>query len=214
MKRIMSFVENRLNIRIQRNSGVIFMSMALSIMFGGYSNPCIVKEIVSNLPAQYLSIESLSFCVSTLIIGMIWKGKTRDSIIRNFTIFATLETIASVFLGFWLLFIDYNVWVMAIASIVYINCISIFINKCVMMFKSKLFIEKDREDFDNSSASINSIASIIGLSCSALFMPSLKVAIAFWSLACIFDDIGWMYIYFKNKREIIDHENNKKGEYP
>ena len=205
MKRIMSFVENRLNIRIQRNSGVIFISMAISIIMGGYSNPRIMKEIVSNLPAQYLSIESLSFCVSTLLIGMIWKGKPRDVVIRNFTIFATLETIASVVLGFWLLFIDYNVWVMAIASIVYINCISIFINKCVMMFKSKLFLEKDREDFDNSSASISSIASIIGLSCSALFMPSLEVAIAFWSLACIFDDLGWMYIFFKNKKKIVEN---------
>ena len=54
MKRIMSFVENRLNIRIQRNSGVLFISMAISIIMGGYSNPRIMKEIVSNLPAQYL----------------------------------------------------------------------------------------------------------------------------------------------------------------
>lgn len=157
---------------------------------------------MSNLPAQYLSIESLSFCLSTLLIGMIWKGKPREVVIRNFTIFATLETIASVVLGIWLLFVSYNVWVMAIASIVYINCISIFINKCVMMFKSKLFVEKDREDFDNSSASISSIASIIGLTCSALFMPSLPVGIAFWSLACIFDDIGWICVYLKNKDTI------------
>lgn len=209
MKRITHFIENRLNIKLSRNCNILYLALALSIMFNGYSNPCIVKEIVSNLPAQYLSVESMSFCVSTLLIGMLWKGKPRDVIIRNFTILAVLETIASILLGIWLLFISYNVWVMAIASIIYINCVSIFINKCVMTFKSKLFIEKDREDFDNSSATISSIASIMGLMCSAFFMPSLPVAIAIWSLACVFDDIGWICIYCKNKKLFIE-ENNEK----
>ena len=202
-RRIVDFIENRLNIKLNRNSGVLYLSSALSIMFMGYANPCIVKEIVSNLPAQYLAIESLSFCTSTLLIGMLWKGKTREVALRNFAVLATLETIASVVLGIWLLFIDYNVWVMAIASIVYINCISVFINKCVMTFKSKLFLEKAREDFDNGYTSVSSIASIVGLSCSALFMPSLEVGIAVWSLACIFDDIGWMISYHNNKTSLL-----------
>ena len=209
MRRITQFIENRLNIKLNRNCNMLYLALALSIMFNGYSNPCIVKEIVSNLPAQYLSVESMSFCISTLLIGMLWKGKPRDIIIRNFTILAILETIASILLGIWLLFISYNVWVMAIASIVYINCISIFINKCIIAFKSKLFIEKDREDFDNSSATISSIASIVGLACSAFFMPSLPVAIAIWSLACVFDDIGWICVYGKNKNLFIK-ENNEK----
>ena len=180
MIQIAQFIESRLNIKLNRNSNALFLSMALSVMLYSYSNPCIVKEIVSSLPAQYLSVESLSFFISTLLVGMIWKGKPRDVIIRNFTILAMLETIASALLGIWLLFISYNVWVMAIASIVYVNCISIFINKCVIAFKSKLFIDKDREDFDNSSATISSVASIIGLASSAFFMPSLNVAIAFF----------------------------------
>lgn len=206
MKQITHFIENKLNIKLGKDFNVLYLSMALQIMFCGYSNPCIVKEIVSNLPAQYLSIESLSFCISTLLIGMFWKGKTRETAIRNFMVLASLETVASVLLGIWLLFISYNVWVMAIASIVYINCISVFISKCIMAFKSKLFIEKLREDFDNSSTTISCIASIIGLSCSAFFMPSLPVAIAFWSLACVFDDIGWICVYTRNRQLIT--ENN------
>lgn len=203
MKRLLSFIDQRLNIKIQKNSGVLYLTLFFAVLMNTYANPCIVKEIVSSLPAQYLSVESLTICISNLLIGMIWKGKTRSIVIRNFTILAILETIASILLGIWLLFISYSVWVMAIASIVYTNCISLFISKCVMAFKSKLFVEKDREDFDNGHSNVMSIASIIGFVCATLFMPSLQVAIAFWSLACIFDDVGWIYIYMKNEKNLI-----------
>ena len=184
---------------MKKHCGSLYSAMFFSVLFFAYSNPCIVKEIVSNLPTQYLSVESLSICVSTLLIGMIWKGKTRDVVIRNFTIIATIETIASIVLAFWLLVIGYNVWVLAIASLIYINVISLFVNKCIMAFKSKLFLAKEREDFDNSSSTIHSIAAIIGYIAATFFMPSLEMAILIWSSACVFDDIGWIYIYIKNK---------------
>jgi len=200
--RILSFIEDRLNIRIQKNSGILYLSLFFAVLMNTYANPRIIKEIVSCLPAQYLSIESLTICVSNLLIGMLWKGKTREIVIRNFTILAILETIASVLLGIWLLFISYNVWVMAVASIVYTNCISLFISKCVMTFKAKLFVEKDREDFDNGHSNVMAIASIIGFITATCLMPSLELAIAFWSLACIFDDIGWICIYVRNRPKL------------
>jgi len=202
LKRITSFIDKRLNIKLRKNCNALYLASFISTLMCTYSNPCIVKEIVSCLPAQYLSVESLTICVFNLLIGMIWKGKTREVVIRNFTMLAIAETIASILLGIWLLFISYNVWVMAIASIVYTNFISLFICKCIMTFKSKMFIEKDREDFDNSSSSITSIASIIGFVCATLLMPSLPLAILFWSLACVFDDIGWIIIYMKNKDKL------------
>jgi len=202
MKRLLSFIDQRLNIKIKKNCGMLYATLFFSVLMNTYANPCIIKEIVSSLPAQYLSIESLTICISNLLIGMLWKGKTREVVVRNFMLLAVLETAASVFLGIWLLCISYNVWVMAIASIVYTNCISLFICKCVMTFKSKLFIEKDREDFDNGHSNVMAIASIIGFVCATLFMPSLQVAILFWSVACISDDIGWMSIYAKNKSKL------------
>lgn len=210
IKRLLRFVNDRLNIRLIRGSGLIYVTLLVSTVIGTYSNPVICKEIVSNLPPEYLAAESISVSISTLLIGMLWKGKTRDVVIRNFMMLAILETIASIILGYWLLFVSYNVWVMAIGSIIYVNLISIFINKCVMMFKSKLFIEKEREDFDNSSSTINSIAALLGFGLALLFMPSLKVGILCWSIACVFDDVGWMYIYFKNKKHIIENKERDK----
>jgi len=204
LKRLTAFIDKRLNIKLNKNCNALYLASFISTLLCTYSNPCIVKEIVSCLPAQYLSVESLTICLSNLLIGMIWKGKTRDSVIRNFTIFAVLETVASILLGIWLLFISYNVWVMAIASVIYVNFISLFICKCVMTFKSKLFIEKDREDFDNSSSTIISIASIVGFVCATMLMPSLPTAILFWSLACVFDDVGWIIIYLQNKAKLTE----------
>lgn len=203
--RILDFIAAKLNIRLQKNSGTLYLSLFFAVLMNTYANPCIVKEIVSRLPAQYLSVESLTICVSNLAIGMLWKGKTREIVIMNFMILAILETVASVLLGIWLLFVSYNVWVMAVASIVYTNCISLFISKCVMTFKSKLFVEKDREDFDNGHSNVMAIASIIGFITATCLMPSLELAIAFWSLACIFDDIGWICIYIRNRPRLISN---------
>lgn len=210
MKRFLQFVEDKMNIKFGKNFGVLYLSMFLQVLFCGYSCPRVTKEIVSCLPVQYLSVESMSCCVSTLLIGMLWKGKTRETVVKNFMVLAVLETVASVALGIWLLFINYNVWVMAIASIVYVNCISIFISKCVMTFKSKLFLEKTREDFDNGCMSLNCIASLLGLTCSLFFVPSLPTAVAFWSLACVFDDIGWIIVYNKNKCILTSEFNERQ----
>ena len=35
-------------------------------------------------------------------------------------------------------------------------------------------------------------------------MPSLKTAILLWGVGCIFDDIGWIIVYNKTKRRIIE----------
>ena len=35
-------------------------------------------------------------------------------------------------------------------------------------------------------------------------MPSLKTAILLWGVGCIFDDIGWIVVYNKTKRCIIE----------
>ena len=77
--RILDFIAARLNIRLQKNSGTLYLSLFFAVLMNTYANPRIVKEIVSCLPAQYLSAESLAVCVSNLAIGMLWKGKTRES---------------------------------------------------------------------------------------------------------------------------------------
>ena len=72
-----------------------------------------------------------------------------------------------------------------------------------MAFKVKLWIEKEREIYDNNSI-IGGIVCIIGFTAALLFMPSLKTALFILAICCIIDDIGWIIVYSKNKNTLKD----------
>ena len=68
-----------------------------------------------------------------------------------------------------------------------------------MAFKTKLWNEEKREIYDNNTSIISGITCISGFLLALLFMPSLKLSLILWAIACIVDDIGWMIVYIKNK---------------
>lgn len=153
---------------------------------------------------EWIAFESLFMSISLFIIGIIWKGNTRKSALNYFIIFCLIETIAGFVLALYLLFIEFNVWVYAIFSMIYTSFITVFVGKCVMAFKTKLWNEEKREIYDNNSSIIGSITCISGFLFALLFMPSLEVALVLWAIACIVDDIGWMIVYKKNKELLIE----------
>jgi hypothetical protein len=69
-----------------------------------------------------------------------------------------------------------------------------------MAFKTKLWNEEKREIYDNNTSIISGITRISGFLLALLFMPSLKLSLILWAIACIVDDIGWMIVYIKNKK--------------
>lgn len=71
-----------------------------------------------------------------------------------------------------------------------------------MAFKAKLWVEKEREIYDNNLSIISSIVCIIGFTVALIAMPSLKLALALWGICCILDDIGWIYVYNKNAKKL------------
>ena len=192
-----------LNIKVQPNQGILLASSSISGLLYAYSNPMIVKEVISNLPPQWLSIEAIWCSVATLIIGMLWKGKLRLVAIKNFALFALAESFLAFTLSMILVFVYYNVWIFAVATLLYSSVITNFICKCIMMFKTKLWLEKSREEYDNTDSVVRSIIMILGFGVATFMMPSLKTAIAIWGTACVFDDIGWIVTYRKTKKTIL-----------
>lgn len=71
-----------------------------------------------------------------------------------------------------------------------------------MAFKAKLWIEKDREVYDNNVSIVGGIVCVVGYVFALVALPSLKVSLFLWSLCCIFDDIGWIIVYNKNKETL------------
>lgn len=191
-----------LNLKIQKNQGWLLMSSSVSGLIYTYTHPVIVKATISNLPEKYISLEALWFCLSGLILGAIWKGCVREKAIRYFTYIATIESLAAFSLGCYMAFVKWNVWVFAISSALYLSIVSQFIGKCVMAFKASLWVDKEREDFDNTSSIISNTIAIIGFMIATIAMPKLEVAVFLWGCGCIFDDIGWLIVYNKCKRKI------------
>ena len=194
-----------LNLKVQKNQGWLLMSSSVSGLIYTYTHPVIVKATISNLPEQYISLEALWFCLSGLILGAIWKGCVREKAIKYFTYIATIESLAAFSLGCYMAFVNWNVWVFAISSALYLSIVSQFIGKCVMAFKASLWIDKEREDFDNTSSIMSNTIAMIGFMIATIAMPKLEVAVFLWGLGCIFDDIGWIIVYRKTRNRIIDN---------
>lgn len=202
MKNFFKKILNILNVHPDSNQIWILTSLFLSGLLITYIHPAIVKEIYSSLPAEWIAFESLASSIAGLVVGILWQKTIRRGVIKYFLIFAVSESVLGCLLGLFLTFVYYDVWIFAIASLVYSAFITTFVSKCIMAFKAKLWVERERETYDNNQSIIAGIVCIIGFSMALLFMPSLKLAIFIWALCCIIDDIGWCIVYIKNKNEL------------
>lgn len=190
------------NIKADANQKILLLTLAVSGLLITYAHPTLLKTIVTALPAEWLAFESLVSSISGLLIGILWQGKIRSSAIRYFAMLAITESLCGFFLGLYLCFIEFNVWVYAIASLIYSNVITMFVGKCIMAFKARLWVEKDRELYDNNNTIVIGFVCIVGYALALLMLPSLKVALFLWAMCCIIDDFGWIVVYIKNKEKL------------
>lgn len=200
IKKILSFI----NIHPDLNQKYLLISLVLSGLLITYSHPTLLKVLVSELPAQWIAFQSLSMSIAGLLIGVIWQGKIREKAIKYFFYLALTESICGCLLGLYLCFISFNVWIFAIASLIYSSLISTFVGKCIMAFKAKLWIEKDREIYDNNASIVTGIVCIVGYLFAIVALPPLKLSLFLWSICCIIDDIGWIIVYKINKAKLIE----------
>ena len=198
IKKILSFF----NLQLDSNQRWIFGSLFVSGLIGTYIAPILQKTIITALPPEWIAFQALFSALTSLVIGMIWKGKFREKVTQNFILFCVSECFAGFLCGMWLCFVSFNVWVFAIVTLIYTNLITILVSKCIMAFKTKLWNERARENYDNNLSIIASITCIIGFGVALAFMPSIKVAMFLWGISCIFDDIGWIIVYIRNKKQL------------
>jgi len=202
----MEKILNILNIKLDKNQRWIILSSFISGLLITYAQPTIVKTLYSELPAQWIAFQSMFSSVAGFLIGVVWKNKLREKAINWFFWLASAESSLGFILGMYLCFVNFNVWIFAIASLIYSTLISTFVCKCIMAFKSVLWVEKEREIYDNNLSIVEGVVCIIGYSLSFLFLPPLKVSLFLWGLCCIIDDIGWIIVYYNNKNILIKKE--------
>ena len=200
----MNKILNILNLKLDRNQVYIFLSMFVCGLLSTYIFPVIIKDIYSKLPSSWIAFESLVGSVSGLLISIAWKNSIRHGAIKRFMGLVIAETICGVVLCAYLLFIDYNIWVLAISQLVYTTFVTSFVGKCIMVFKSKLWNNESREHYDNNASIIAGLTCILGYSLAMFFEPSIKFALALWGIAYLVDDIGWAIVFWKNREQLTD----------
>lgn len=192
-----------INVHPDKNQKWLLISLFFSGFLITYSHPTLLKAIISELPAEWLAFQSMVTAIASLFIGVLWQERVRAVAIKYFALLAIIESICGCLLGLYLCFVEFNAWVYAIASLIYSTLITFFVGKCVMAFKAVLWVEKEREIYDNNSSIISGIVCIAGYALALLALPSLKLSLFLWAMCCIIDDIGWIIVYKKNK-EILE----------
>ena len=205
MKKIL----NLLNLKLDRNQVYIFLSMIICGLLSTYIFPVIIKDIYSKLPSSWIAFESLVGSISGLLISVAWKNSIRYGAIKKFMTLVIVETICGVVLCLYLLFIDYNIWVLAISQLIYTTFVTSFVGKCIMVFKSKLWNNENREHYDNNASIIAGLTCILGYSMAMFIEPSIKLALALWGIVYLVDDIGWAIVFWKNRNMLTDIKKNE-----
>lgn len=199
---------NLFNLKLDSNQKYIIVSLISCGLLYSYISPVIIKDIYTNLPSEWIAFESLVGSISGFLLGIFWRDTIRKQAIKQFLMLVIGETVCGILVCAYLLLIDYNVWVLAIAQLIYTTFITSFVCKCIMVFKSKLWNNKDRETYDNNMEIVVCLTSILGYLIAILAEPNIYFAIFLWGVAYLLDDIGWAIVYFKNKELLTIDESS------
>ena len=201
---------NILNLKLDNNQKYIVVSLILCGLLCSYVSPVIIKDIYTKLPSEWIAFESLVGSISGFLLSIFWRGVIRKQAIKKFLLLVISETICGILVCGYLLLIDYNIWLLAIAQLIYTTFITSFVCKCIMVFKSKLWNNKDREIYDNNIEIVACLTSILGYLTAIIVEPNIYLAIFLWGIAYLVDDIGWAIVYFKN-RELLSKEDDSNS---
>jgi hypothetical protein len=163
--------------------------------------PTIHKVCIELLPARYIAFEQLAISFFLILFCTLWKNHNfRNKTIKIFLMLSTLEMTCGIILAFSMT-IWFNVWIFAIGSLIYTSAISVWLSRAIIAFKSVLFVEKEREDFDNNLQLACSISSLIGFGAALIYPPSLPICLILWGIGCI-NNLGWIIVYLRNKTNL------------
>lgn len=160
------------------------------------------KVCVEQLPTQWLSFEQLMLSAFLILACSLWKNeKFRQNSLNIFLYLSIFEMLSGMILAFSMA-VWFNVWVFAIGSLIYTGVISILLNRVEISFKSKLFNNRAREDFDNDMQLATSLSSLIGFGIASIISIPISSALILWGIAWL-GNLGWIIIYLRNKKILV-----------
>ncbi len=189
-----------LNLSVDDNQKWILIFSFITCLILSFTSPIISQTLYVLLPTRWFAFSSLIGSISGLLVGVIWKGTIRKFAIKNFLIITISECLICFGIGIYMAFFDGSIWVYAITELIYTNLISRFVLKAQMYFKSKLWNDKKRENYDNNESIILYLSMIFGYLLAIIYVPTFTFSMFLFGFCCLIDDTGWIIVFIKNKQ--------------
>lgn len=177
----------------------MLFSNFISTLFYAMSYPYIYAETCKVIPTYYISIEQFLCCIGTIIFCWLW-NKYSNKLFMYYGKIIVAETMLDVIL-FADFFLRNDLKFYFLFNVIIYSVITR--NMACGGTKMKAIVnptEKSREQYDNNSNIVVSIATLVGTSLSLIFSPDIKLLFIFALIGNISDNFLFMYIYHKIKK--------------
>lgn len=180
--------------RLKRLSNLMLVSGFISCLFYSASYPYIYAELVKVIPTYYISLEQLLACLGTIVFCRIW-NKQSDRLFKHYRLILVSEVIADLYL-----FID--VLVRKDLSFYFLLNVIIFSiitrNLACGSTKMRALVNPTdvlREQYDNNSNILASVATLVGTGAELIFSFDLNLLFILALIGNTIDNLFYFYIY-------------------
>lgn len=189
----------------KRLSNLMLLGNFICTLFYATSYPYIYAETVKAVPRQFLGLEQILCCVSTIIFCKLW-NKYSDRLFNHYKKILWAEVIADI-----ILFSD----VMIRGDLSFYFLLNILIYSLITRnlscggtkMRAKVNpTEKLRERYDNNNQIVTATATLLGAGFAIICPLDLQILFVFALIGNIVDNFFYLHIYNQIKRRDINEK--------
>lgn len=204
MKEVIFKAVNGLLSNIDRDQKAILAVASICGLLGAFVAPTINKFIMSNISERFIAFQGIAGITGALIAECSWKAsKFSARIKKSFVALILVENLLCVGLVSYLIFVDKNVELYAIGSVVTSTLIGEYTSLAIRSFKNHLWSGDDRDRYDNNQGIVGGIVAVSGLFLAAIVIPTVDQALWIWAAETGFSGLGWVIVYRRHRSELV-----------
>lgn len=194
-------------IKQKRLSNLMLLANFISGLFYATSYPYIYAETVQVIPRQFLALEQILCCISTIIFCKLW-NKYSDRFFNHYRLILWAEIIADTIL-FSDVMIRGNLSFYFLLNIIIYSLITRNLACGGTKMRAKVNpTEKLRERYDNNNQIVSATSTLLGAGFAIICPLDLQILFIFALIGNIVDNFFYLYIYNQIKKESQNENTN------
>lgn len=171
----------------------------LTTIFYSSTYPYIHKHIISEVSEDFLALNQILNCLSTIVYGYIW-NKT-DKIFKYCSFLCVFECLTTIGTTLFCIFTKNIVAYYIMDTLAFALITRNFICAGAKLKAMRYRTEKEREHFDNNNCSVSAAATIIGASIAMVLNLNFETMLCLATLGNAIDNFIYVFIYEKEKKK-------------